>query len=128
MFNFSNHVYLLVSNGIVKATELKSGAYTEMNLPSSSHPRTPMGSFKETEKAFTQILNKVSPKSVFKPAPVAYVHLINKVEGGYTDVELRAFKEAALGAGAREVYMPDSRVQLTKEQLLNKQFVQHPNA
>lgn len=128
MFNFSSHVYLLVSNGTVKATALKSGAYSEMNLPTSSHPRTPMGSFQETEKAFSQLLNKVSPKSFFKPSPVVYVHLIDEVEGGYTDVELRAFKEAALGAGAREVYMPDSRVQLTKEQLLNKQFVQYKKA
>lgn len=128
MFNFSNHVYLVVSNGVVKATELKSGAFAEINLPSSTHPRTPMGSFEETEKAFTQILNKVSPKSFFRPSPIAYVHLIDIVEGGYTDVELRAFKEAVLGAGARDVYMPDSSIQLTKEQLLNKQFVQYEKA
>lgn len=128
MLNFSSHVYLLVSNGTVKATELKSGAYSEMNLPSSSHPRTPMGSFEKTEKAFTQLLKNVPPKSFFKPAPVVYLHLIDEVEGGYTDVELRAFKEAVLGAGAREVYMPESRVQLTKEQLLNKQFDQFEKA
>lgn len=128
MFNFTKHVYLLISNGTIKATELKSGAYAEMNLPSSSHPRTPMGSFEETEKAFSQILNKVSPKSFFKPALIAYVHLIDTVEGGYTDVELRAFKEAVISAGAREVYMPDSRAPLTKEQLLNKQFAQYDKA
>lgn len=128
MFNFSSHVYLLVSKGTAKATELKSGDCTEMNLPSASHPRTPMGSFEETEKAFTQLLNKVSPKSFCKPAPVAYVHLIDEAEGGYTDVELRAFKEAVFGAGARNAYMPDSRVQLTREQLLNKQFVEYSNA
>lgn len=122
--SFKKHVYLLISKGTVKATELTTGAYLEVNLPASAHPRTHMGSFVEIEKAFSQIMKEISAPSFFKPAPVAYVHLIDEVEGGYTDVELKAFMQAVLSAGAREVYMPDSRVQLTKEQLLDKQFDQ----
>lgn len=128
MPSFKKHVYLLISKGVVKATELTTGAYLETSLPATTHPRTPMGSFVEIEKAFTKIIKEVAAKSLFKPAPVAYIHLMVEVEGGYTDVELRAFKEAVLGAGAREVYLPDSRVPLTKEQLLNKQFAQYDKA
>lgn len=124
MFNFNRHVYLVVTKGRVKATELISGDYAEINLPSSTHPRTPMGNFNRTEEAFRQIINKVAPKSFFKLSPVIYLHLYDEVEGGYTDIEIRAFKEAALGAGGRGVFMVNSRRTLTKEQLLGRVFVE----
>lgn len=38
-------------------------------------------------------------------APIVLAHLIPQVEGGYTNVELRAFREAMVGAGAAQVYL-----------------------
>ncbi|WP_223670540.1 hypothetical protein [Kangiella shandongensis] len=124
MFNFNQHVYLLVTKGRAKATELISNEYAEISLPSSTHPRTLMGNFHKTEEAFKKIISKVAPKSFFKLSPVIYLHLFDEVEGDYTDIEVRAFKEAALGAGGRDVFMVNSRRTLTKEQLLGRVFVE----
>jgi hypothetical protein len=50
--------------------------------------------------------------------PHALVHLVPKAEGGYTSIELRAFKEAAEGAGAKMAWMCDDNYgPLTDQQI-----------
>lgn len=64
-----------------------------------------MGDFTAIEAAFKQVLSELGLKAWYKLAPVVLTHLVPQVEGGYTNVELRAFREAALGAGASQSYL-----------------------
>jgi len=122
LFNLSRHVYLTVTKGKAKATELTTGKSAELEMLSSTHPRSIMGGFVQTEEVFTRIVSIVCPRKFLSIAPIIYVHLIDDVEGGYTDVEIRAFREAAYGAGAREVFLPKSKMPLSKQQIINREF------
>jgi hypothetical protein len=124
MFGLGNYLYLVVTQGKLKATELKSGRTVEKSLEPAAHPRTPVGNFEELERIFTEAISELGGRSLFRPAPVAFLHLLDEVEGGYTPIEIRVFKEAILGGGARNIFIPESRTLLTKDELLNKRFVE----
>jgi hypothetical protein len=124
MFGLNKHLYLVVTQGRLKATELDSGRTIERCLKPAWHPRTPIGNFEKLEKIFAKAISELGGKSFFRPSPAVYLHLLDEVEGGYTQIEIRAFKEAALGGGARAIYMPDSRTLLTKNELLAKSFIE----
>lgn len=57
--------------------------------------------FQVTEKMLQHFIHKVHKNKVFRPSPRVLVC----VPCGSTQVERRAIKESALGAGAREVYL-----------------------
>lgn len=59
--------------------------------------------FQVTEKMLQHFIRKVHESKVFRPSPRVLVC----VPCGSTQVERRAIKESALGAGAREVYLID---------------------
>ena len=59
--------------------------------------------FYVTEKMLQHFIKQVHDNSVLKPSPRVLVC----VPCGSTQVERRAIKESALGAGAREVYLID---------------------
>jgi len=122
VFSLKKHIYFVISQGRLKATELESGNSLEESLATVVHPRTPIGNFDNLETIFSRAIKELVPKNFFLASPCIYLHLLDEVDGGYTQIEIRAFKEAALGAGAREVHMPDSRTLLTAEQLLAKEF------
>ncbi|RDX36589.1 hypothetical protein DZA50_03855 [Kangiella sp. HD9-110m-PIT-SAG07] len=128
MFGFNRYLYLVVTQGRLKATELKDGRTIERCLKPASHPRTPIGNFENLEKIFSQAINELEGNSFFKPSPIVFLHLLDDIEGGYTQIEIRAFKEAALGGGAREIFMPESKTILTAQQLLTKDFIELDDA
>ena len=57
--------------------------------------------FTVTEQMLKQFIKMVHPRSVFKPSP----RIIICVPCGSTQVERRAIRESALGAGASQVYL-----------------------
>jgi rod shape-determining protein MreB len=57
--------------------------------------------FTVTEQMLKQFIKMVHPRSVLKPSP----RIIICVPSGSTQVERRAIRESALGAGAREVHL-----------------------
>ena len=67
-----------------------------------SHERSLFSNFEIGEKLLQAILQKLSSKSIFRPRPKVVIHPMEKIEGGLTDIETRAFKELAIGAGARD--------------------------
>ncbi|MCP5410063.1 MAG: rod shape-determining protein [Chromatiaceae bacterium] len=77
-----------------------------------SHPRVLFTDFVVGEKLFQYALKKLLGNKLFSPAPVMIIHPMEKIEGGLTMIEVRALKELAFGAGAR-----DSVVYVGKELL-----------
>ncbi|PKF48936.1 hypothetical protein [Enterovibrio nigricans] len=122
----SNHIYYRINKGKVQATHVESGKVVTKICAALAHPRTLMGDFFEIEKCLKEISTELLPKTLFSLAPIAVVQLLETSEGGYTNVEVRAFREAALGAGARRVFFPESTSMLSPSEITNLGFEELP--
>lgn len=97
-------IYIQVHPGHFIARRVGTGLSVRSDCSGLVHPRTLMGDFEAVHKAFQSALRELCPWGrLIKPR--ALVHLPPDVEGGYTNVELRAFKEAAEMAGASFSFM-----------------------
>jgi rod shape-determining protein MreB len=67
-----------------------------------AHPRVLVANFQLAEKLLLWGVKELS-NSRIRPAPRLIIHPLEKLEGGLTDIELRVFRELALGCGARAV-------------------------
>lgn len=70
-----------------------------------SHPRLLLGDFYVAEKLVQHVFRELFDKTWLTPSPRVVIHPMEKNEGGLTQVEEKAFREMALGAGAREVLL-----------------------
>nr|WP_086938565.1 hypothetical protein [Thaumasiovibrio occultus] len=112
-----HHIYFRVKSGEVELTHIEGGKTVTAACAGLSHPRTLMGDFFDIENCFKTTLQQVLPKSLFTPAPLAVIQLLEAGDGGYTNVEIRAFREAALGAGARDVVFAKSQSLLSADEI-----------
>jgi len=86
-----------------------------------THPRSMVSDFTNGQrvvKAFVQKLEKIHPLSV---SPRMVFHPQGDPAGGFTQVEIRAFHELALGAGASQVTIWQGQ-DLTDEQVRSQQY------
>jgi rod shape-determining protein MreB and related proteins len=68
-----------------------------------AHPRSLVSDFYTAEVLIKHLLKNLLASSLFAISPRIVMHPLGSPEGGFTQVELRAFKEMALAAGASEV-------------------------
>lgn len=81
------------------------------------HPRTLVSDFTGAEQLLRHLVPRVHRASLLAVAPRVVMHPLEKLEGGLTQVEIRAFREMALGgAGASEALVWQGR-ELTDEEL-----------
>jgi rod shape-determining protein MreB len=85
------------------------------------HPRSLVSDFTIGEQLLKAFLRRMQGRSVFAVAPKVVLHPQGNPAGGFTQVELRAFHEMALGAGASEVVVWRGR-NLTDEELVSGRF------
>jgi len=101
-------IYVKVYKGYLEARTI--GENNEQQFPSDGlkHPRSLAGDFQEVEKTFKKAIS-AQPKILFGLVkPKVLIHLVPEMEGGYTQLELRFFREAAFGGGAAEIFILDS--------------------
>ncbi|HEY6528352.1 MAG TPA: rod shape-determining protein [Cellvibrionaceae bacterium] len=67
------------------------------------HPRQLIANFQKAEKIMQHAFRIACSKGLFTVSPMVVLQPMEKLDGGLTDVEIRAFRELCLGAGAREV-------------------------
>jgi rod shape-determining protein MreB len=84
-----------------------------------AHPRTLVSDFTAAEQLLKYQLRRVLKSSIWRPAPCLVLHPMGRDEGGYTQVERRAFREMALGAGASQMFLWIGRP-LTDAELLSR--------
>ena len=65
-----------------------------------AHPRSLVSDFASAEALIRIQLQRVLGKGWLRVAPSVVMHPLGNPDGGFTQVELRAFREMALGAGA----------------------------
>jgi rod shape-determining protein MreB and related proteins len=114
---FDDIPLVAISDDEKKIIAVGKDAKNELNVVNPfDHPRTLLSDFTVGEKLLQHAYRYVFSNSYFKPAPLVYIHPMEKLEGGLTQIEARAFRELASGAGAREVYVC-SGVQYTDEEI-----------
>lgn len=85
------------------------------------HPRTLIADFTVAEQTLKQFLRLVLPRSLFAISPIVVIHPQAMLEGGLTQVEIRAFAELGIGAGARKTFVWQGP-ELSREELRELRF------
>ncbi len=86
-----------------------------------AHPRSMVSDFTVAEQLLKHYLRRCRGNSFLSCAPVVVIHPQGNPVGGFTQVENRAFREMAIGAGASEVTVWNGR-NLTDQEVLSKRF------
>lgn len=86
-----------------------------------AHPRTLVSDFGMAEQMLKLAIHRILKASMFSASPMMVLHLMGDPDGGYTQVEIRAFREMGRGTGASQVVLWQGR-NLTDQEILAKQF------
>jgi rod shape-determining protein MreB and related proteins len=86
-----------------------------------AHPRSLVSDFTVADQLLKEFMRRMPGQSFFKMAPIVVIHPQGEPEGGFTQVEIRALHELALGAGASMVKLWQGR-DLTDQELLSGSF------
>jgi hypothetical protein len=78
---------------------LSSKSYSPVR--NNVHPRSLTGSFHELEGEFKAVITQLR-SSRWSTVSIC-IEMFGLDDGGYTNIELRAFREAALGGGANHI-------------------------
>ena len=86
-----------------------------------AHPRSLVSDFTTGQQLLKSFIGRVQANVAWKIAPTIVMHPLGSPEGGFTQVEIRALHEMALGAGAAQVVVREGRP-LTDQELLAGDF------
>lgn len=100
-----------------EASAAKTGKSNVRIANGFKHPRTLIADFTIAELTLKYCLNLLTKKSLFFLSPLVIIQPLEMDEGGYTQVELRAFEELCNRIGTRKTYVRVG-AELTKDDLL----------
>lgn len=86
-----------------------------------AHPRTLVSDFTVAEQLLKTMVSRLLGSSIFTVSPKIVFHPLGDPAGGFTQVELRAFRELAYGAGASQVVVWTGRA-LTDQELISGSY------
>lgn len=86
-----------------------------------AHPRSIVSDFSAGEQLLKAFLRRLQGSSIFAVSPKVVMHPLGDPDGGLTQIEVRALREMAMGAGASGVVIWQGR-KLTDQELLAGQF------
>lgn len=92
-----------------------------------AHPRSLVSDFTVAEALLIAVVRQVLGGTLFRPTPRIVMHPLGDPAGGFTQIERRAIREMALGAGASKVVIWVGRT-LSDEELLNEKYPQEGDA
>lgn len=85
------------------------------------HPRTLLADFSVAEQTLQLLLKRFQPPTLLRPGPTVVLQPLERLEGGLTPIEARAFHEILKGAGARKVFIWTGR-ELERHELEHLHF------
>jgi rod shape-determining protein MreB len=85
------------------------------------HPRALLSDFTIAGAIIKGFVKKLFEGRLFAASPVVVLHPRVDPEGGFTQIEIRALQELAIGAGASRAFVWHGR-ELTKDELLGLKF------
>lgn len=89
-----------------------------------SHPRSLVSDFTVGEQLLKAFVRRLKTSPFPFTSLTMVLHPLGEPAGGYTQVEIRAFHEMGIGAGASQVIVWNGRV-LMDQEIISKQFPQN---
>jgi rod shape-determining protein MreB and related proteins len=86
-----------------------------------AHPRSLVSDFTSAEQLLKRFVRRLYGKAWFSPSPRVVIHPLGNPEGGFTQIERRAFREMALAVGAAQVVVWTGR-ELTNQEVAEGEF------
>ena len=86
------------------------------------HPRSLVSDFNAAQQFLKYQFRRVQSRSMLVLPPKVVLHPMGSPEGGFTQIELRALREIALGAGAAHVTMWTGRP-LSDQEVVSRSFL-----
>ena len=108
-------IYLQLQPGLLIGRKVTDPREIRIQSEALSHPRSLMGSFPGIESLLREAIGRLKGGLL---APWLLIHLLPEAEGGYTDVEQRAFEEAGHSAGAARVRLQLGGMPLGDEEVV----------
>jgi rod shape-determining protein MreB len=108
LFNklFANTLYVQIRKNAFRLRHIESKTDQEIAAPRSfTTTRLLVGQFQEAESLLKKAMRGMGGAGLLKASPVVVIHPMEMVEGGLSEVEERAYRELAMGAGARKVFV-----------------------
>lgn len=99
---FRQHGLFTLSASELRGENLDTGAQTSI-AREAAHPRTLIARFEPLQAALAALRRELFPRGWTRPQVV--LCLVGQAEGGYTEIETKALREAALGAGVRKLWI-----------------------
>jgi rod shape-determining protein MreB len=103
-----------------EAASHKSSSSAQVINP-FGHPRTLVSDFTAGQQVLKAFVKKLPKSHALAAAPRVVFHPQGEPAGGFTQIEIRALHEMALGAGASEVTIWQGQ-DLTDEQVLSRNY------
>lgn len=110
----------IIGMGAQARMALAASGSTELINP-FGHPRSLVSDFTAGEQLLKSFLGRIHRRSFLAISPRVVLHPQGDPEGGFTQIEIRAFQEMARGAGAADVVVWQGR-SLSDQELLSKVF------
>lgn len=107
--------------GIGNQARQAAMAQTAQLLNPFAHPRTLVSDFTTAQALLKAMVRQVLGQSFLALSPSVVIHPLGFPAGGFTEVENRAFREMALGAGASQAWVWNGRP-LTDQEVLSQSF------
>jgi rod shape-determining protein MreB len=107
--------------GVGEAARIASATQPADLVNPFKHPRSLLSDFTVAEVVIKSFVKKLFEDRLFAPAPIVVLHPQVDPEGGFTQIEIRALRELAFGAGASKEVVWHGR-DLTDNELLNLKF------
>jgi hypothetical protein len=112
-------VYVQVYRGYFFARIVKEGVDIRFECAGLTHPRTLCGDYESICEQFRAALRRLHAFRFGIVKPLALIHLIPSMDGGYARAELRGFRQAAEAAGVgRTFFLDDKERPLSDEALI----------
>jgi rod shape-determining protein MreB len=107
--------------GVGEAARLAAATQSADLVNPFKHPRSLLSDFTVAEVILRAFLKKLFDGRLFAGAPIVVLHPRVNPEGGFTQIEIRALRELAMGAGASKAVVWHGR-DLTNDELQNLRF------
>ena len=120
---FTNILYIQIWEHRIRITRFPDGEVFERTPPTTlnpfSHPRTVLSDFAHAEAFMKQCITETNDYRLAKTSPIVVMQPMEKIDGGLTAIERRAFLELGYAAGAREVHVHTGQAlnRITRETL-----------
>jgi hypothetical protein len=119
---FTPRYQIKIKRGEYSLIDLKSEKIVTRKTKLLSHPRILVSDFILMEKEIQSgIVELVNGGKIFMSG-IAYIQIVEELDGGMTNVEKRMYEELLLGAGSREVIFISGTRNYSRNNLLSGNF------